>query len=197
MMASYKNFIINKDKKWKGENPNIFDRKVSYFKKDKSFKTFQEMKNDWRKYCSYFISYPDRFIDFIKPPDCKIELYFYQRIYLRILFRYKKVFITATRGTAKSFTQILALYLKCIMFPGVSLFIAAPGKEQAAKISQENIEKIWEYYPILKNEIKYKSFAKDYTKLVFHNDSKLDVVQVRDSARGGRKTLRHLLAIAS
>jgi hypothetical protein len=186
-MSSHKNFIQNADKKWSQENPNIFERKADKVNKEYVLRSFNDVKEDWRKYCEYFKSYPDKFIDLIKPTDCKIDLYFYQRIFLRILFRYKKVFITATRGTAKSFTEILALYLKCIMYPGTHLFIVAPGKEQAAKISQDNIDKIWEYYPILKNEIQYKSFSKDYTKLVFHNGSKFDVVQARDSARGGRR----------
>lgn len=149
-------------------------------------KSFEEMKIDWRQYCSYWRSYPDRFIDFIKPHDCKIDLFFYQRVMLRILFRYKNVYFTFTRGTAKSFTQILALYLKCIMFPGTSLFICAPGKEQAAKISKDNIEKIWTFFPILRNEISKEVFQSDYTKLYFHNGSELEVVQVKNSARGGR-----------
>lgn len=73
------------------------------------------------------------------------------------------------------------------MYPGVHLFIAAPTKLQAANISQENIEKIWEYFPLLKNEVKQFYFNKDSTKLVFQNGSKLDVVQVSQSARGGRR----------
>lgn len=150
-------------------------------------RSFEEMKVDWRKYCSLWKSYPDKFIDFIKPENCKIDLYFYQRVMLRILFRYKEVFFTFTRGTAKSFTQILALYLKCIMYPGTNLFICAPGKEQAAKISRENIEKIWEFYPLLFGEIKKPRFEKDYVILYFHNGSRLDVVQVENSSRGGRR----------
>jgi hypothetical protein len=123
----------------------------------------------------------------IRPANCKIDLYFYQRVMLRVLFRHRKVFFTFTRGTAKSFTQILALYLKCIFFPGTSLFICAPNKEQAAKISKSNIEKIWSYFPILRDEIAKHEFQKDYTRLIFHNGSILDVVQVAEAERGGRK----------
>ncbi len=181
-MASYNNYRRPERKATShiNESPN-------FLKSDFYRKSFEEIKNDWRKYCSYWKSYPDKFIDFISPPDCKIQLYFYQRIFLRIFFRYRKVFITATRGTAKSWTEILAIYLQCMFFPGISKFICAPGKEQAAKISQENLEKIWEYFPILQEEIKYKSFAKDYTKLIFKNGSRFDVVQVKDSQRGGRR----------
>lgn len=171
-MASYKNY--------KSE----FD---TYDIAPTNVRSFEETKEDWRKYCSFWRAYPDRFIDFIRPENCKIDLYFYQRVMLRILFRYKKVYFTFTRGTAKSFTQILALYLKCIMYPGTSLFICAPNKEQASKISSENIEKIWDFFPILQGEIKKAIFNNDYTKLIFHNGSKLDVVQVAQSARGGRR----------
>lgn len=162
-------------------------RKIDISEVDFKTKSIEDVKDDWKQYCEHFKWYPDHFIDFISPPNCKIQLYFYQRVYLRILFRYRKVFITATRGTAKSWTQILAMYLQCIFFPGISKFICAPGKEQAANIAKENIEKIWEFFPILKNELKIYTFSKDYTRLVFKNGSRFDVVQVKDSQRGSRR----------
>lgn len=160
---------------------------TDFSKKETSVSSFDSMKDDWKRFTSYYRQYPDRFIDLISPPDAKIKLFFYQRIMLRILFRYQQVYFTFTRGSAKSFTQILALYLKCVMFGSIHLFIAAPTKMQAANISQENIEKIWEYFPLLQNEVKKVYFNKDSTKLVFHNGAKLDVVQVAQSARGGRR----------
>ena len=156
-MATYNNFKRNNLQ----QNSNNIKDNPNFYKTDYQRRGFQEIKDEWRKYGSRWKSYPDEFIDFISPPDCKIKLYFYQRIFLRIFFRYRRVFVTATRGTAKSWTEILAIYLQCMFFPNVSKFICAPGKEQAAKISQENLEKIWEYFPILKGEIKYQSFAND------------------------------------
>lgn len=173
-MATYKNFRT------------IPEQSPDFTKSATSARSFNEMKGDWRKYCSYFRAYPDRFIDWIRPDNCKINLYFYQRLMLRVLFRYQKCFFTFTRGTAKSFTQILALYLKCIMFPGTKLFICAPNKEQAAKISQSNIENIWNFFPILQGEIKEKQFNNDFTKLTFWNNSTLEVIAVANSSRGGR-----------
>jgi hypothetical protein len=185
VMASYNNFRRTEKKFTVNEAPKDYNRDI--VKRTGGHRSFEEMKDDWRAYCSYWKSYPDKFIDFIKPHDCKIDLYFYQRIMLRVLFRYRKVYFTFTRGTAKSFTQILALYLKCIMNPSTHLFICAPTKEQAAKISQENIKKIWQYYPILRSEIKDHKFGLDITELEFHNGSRLDVVIVANSARGGRR----------
>lgn len=163
------------------------DDRLDASKKKTSVKSFTELKTEWRKFCEYYMQYPDRFIDLISPPNSKIKLFFYQRVMMRILFRSQKVYFTFTRGSAKSFTQILCLYLKCIFLPSVHLFIAAPTKQQAANISQENIEKIWEYFPLLHNEVKKVYFNKDSTKIVFHNNSKLDVVQVAQSSRGGRR----------
>lgn len=150
-------------------------------------KGFQKNKEKWRELCSYFRWYPDKFLDFISQPNSKISLYFYQRVYLRIMMRYRKVFITATRGTSKSYLQNLSFILRCIFYPRTKLFVTCVGKEQAAKISQDCIDDIFEHYPLLANEVKMFTKSKDYTKLVFYNGSRYDVVQMRDSTRGGRK----------
>jgi len=103
------------------------------------------------------------------------------------MMRYKKVFLTATRGTSKSFLENLAFVLRCIMYPNTHLFVTAPGKEQAAKISQDCLSDIFTYYPLLRNEVKKYIDNTDYTKLIFFNSSRYDVVQLRDSTRGGRR----------
>jgi hypothetical protein len=155
-------------------------------KKETSIKSFENMKSDWKSFCSYYREYPDHFIDLISPPNSKIQLYFYQRMMLRILFRYQNVYITMTRGTAKSYTQILALYLKCMMFPSIMLFLCAPTAKQAASITKRNIEAIWSHFPLLKDEVAKEEFQKDYTRLIFKNGSQLEVIQVAQSSRGTR-----------
>lgn len=180
---SHKNYR-REDKKFTATN-NIED--TDFSKKETSVSSFESMKPEWRKFASYYRMYPDRFIDLISPPDSKVKLFFYQRMMLRVSFRYQQVFFTMTRGSAKSFTQILALYLKCVMYGDLKLFIAAPTALQAAKISQDNVEDIWKFFPLLQNEVKLKYFNKDSTKIIFHNGSRLDVVQVAQSARGGRR----------
>lgn len=184
-MANHLNY--QRPEKKSTATKNLPDDRLDASKKKTSVKSFVEMKSEWKKFCEYFMQYPDRFIDLVSPPDSKIKLFFYQRVMMRVLFRSQKVYFTFTRGSAKSFTQILCLYLKCIMQPSLHLFIAAPTRMQAANISQENIEKIWEFFPILQGEVKKIYFNKDSTKIVFHNNSKLDVVQVAQSSRGGRR----------
>src|SRR5690554_537134 len=142
----------------------------------------------WRKYLSLFRSYPDLFIDFILPEDSKFNLFLYQRMMLRAMFRYRKVYMTYTRGTAKSFTEILGKYIECILYPNSKVMLTAPQKMMASSIAQANIESIWSFMPILKNEVKSYKFERDYTKLYFHNGSILDVVANSESSRGQRRT---------
>ncbi|TRZ52806.1 MAG: DNA-packaging protein [Dehalococcoidia bacterium] len=188
-MASYKNFSQENRRQKDSVTTKYSDKNAEARTTiaEQELFSFSKNKDKWRELCSYWRQYPDRFIDKIRDPKSKIKLYFYQRIYLRIIFRYRKVFLTATRGTSKSYLINLAFILLCIMFPGIKLFTCARIKEQAAKISQDCINDIFDHYPLLRNEVKQFIENKDYTKLVFHNGSKYDVVQMQDSTRGGRR----------
>lgn len=155
---------------------------------DERAKSFDSMYEDWKEYLSLFRSYPDLFVDFILPSDSKFELLLYQRVMLRVMFRYRKTFLTYTRGTSKSFTQVLGKYIECTLYPNSKIMITAPQKQMASQIAQQNIEAIWGFMPILKNELRDIRFEKDYTKLIFHNGSVLDVVANSESSRGLRRT---------
>lgn len=186
-MANWKNFSIKSrgqlDSDLNNNPQNQENRKTNQI----MLEGFDKVKHKWQVLCSYFRRYPDRFIDFIQPENARIKLHFYQRVYLRIIFRYRKVFITATRGTSKSFLLNLAFVLLCIMYPNTKLFTTAHGKEQAAKITQECLDDIFDFFPLLLLEVKTYTKSKDYTKLIFYNGSRYDIVQMRDSSRGGRR----------
>lgn len=170
-------------KKWKSwdELENVKGTNAS--------KNIHEMFPDFADMLAYFQVYPDRFIDYIQPEDSTFKLYPFQRIFLRVMARYKKVYITATRGTSKSFLNILSMYLKCIFFPNIKLSLVAPQKDQASQIAQQNIEAIWTFMPLLQKECKAKgvTFAKDYTRLKFLNNSVLDIVVASQGSRGLRR----------
>ena len=59
------------------------------------------------KWVNLFTAYPDYYLDIIKPADSEFRLFFYQRMTLRALMRFKDVFITAPRAFSKSFITIL------------------------------------------------------------------------------------------
>lgn len=143
---------------------------------------------------SIFSAYPDIYLDLIKPQDSSFTLFFYQRITLRALMRFKDVFGTAPRAFSKSFITILAMMLQCIFIPGTKRFICAPNKSQAAQIAKEKIVEIYDRWPMLRKEViggeisdTPGNFGKDYVTLKFRNGSQFDVVGALDSQRGGRR----------
>lgn len=79
------------------------------------------------------------------------------------------------------------MYLKCIFYPNIKLSLVAPQKDQASQIAQQNIEAIWNFIPMLKNEVKKYTFAKDFTRLTFWNNSVLDIVVASQGSRGLRR----------
>ena len=77
---------------------------------------------------SFFRQYPDLLIDFMKGPDCTFKFYFYQRIFLRIVMRHRMTYATFPRAYSKSFLSMMALMLRCILYPGAELFVTTGGK---------------------------------------------------------------------
>ena len=149
---------------------------------------------DLEKWVNFFTAYPDIYLDIIKPADSEFSLFFYQRMTLRALMRFKDVFITAPRAFSKSFVTILGFFLQCVFIPGRKVFICANTKQQAAQITKEKLYEIYDYWPLLKKEVLgYElkdypgNFGKDYVTLKFRNGSQLDVVLAGDAARGGRR----------
>lgn len=148
----------------------------------------------FQKYANSFSAYPDVFLDLIKPQDSNFDLFFYQRIVLRAIMRFKDIFVTAPRAFSKSFITILAMMLQCIFIPGTKRFICAPNKNQAAQIAKEKIVEIYDRWPLLRKEViggdisdTPGNFGKDYVTLKFRNGSQFDVVGALDSQRGGRR----------
>lgn len=145
----------------------------------------------FRQWVGFWREYPDIFVDMLTPPESNFRLFFYQRIFLRAAMRHRYCYATFTRAFSKSFLSILLLVIRCVLFPGAKLFIASAGKEQAANIAKEKIEEIIELLPPLSNEIDWRpgktQFAKDYVRIQFKNGSRLDIVAIRESTRGGRR----------
>ena len=143
---------------------------------------------------TYFTAYPDILLDLIQPEEKPTDLFFYQRIVLRAVMRYKLVYVTAPRSFSKSFLTILAEMLECVFMPGTKRFICAPNKNQSAQIAKEKILEIYERWPLLANEVVKSaasaqpgSFQKDSVTLNFKSKSIFDVVGALDSQRGGRR----------
>ena len=154
----------------------------------------RQHRDDIANTFQFFSAYPDLFIDLITPEDENFQLFFYQRIFLRAIMRFREVYLTAARAFSKSFLTILGLMLQCIFIPGRKVFICAPNKSQGAQIAREKITEIYRHWPLIKNEVFGSelsdtpgNFGKDYVQIKFRNGSQFDVVGALESTLGGRR----------
>ena len=141
---------------------------------------------------SFFRKYPDLLIDYMKGPESTFQFYFYQRVFLRIVMRHRYVYATFPRAYSKSFLSMMALMLRCMLYPGAQLFVTTGGKQQAASITVAKIEQICKLIPALSNQINWNrgvsKKSKDDVNYVFKNGSVINILAAKESSRGQRRT---------
>ena len=149
-----------------------------------------------RKYTAFWREYPDLFVDFMvrgfnEPKDGEFKFYFYQRVFLRSVMRYQYVYAVFPRAYSKSFLSVMALMVRCILYPGAHLFVTSGGKEQGASILHDKVQEICSLIPNFKREIDWgrgkTQEGKDRVKYVFKNGSELDNLAARETTRGQRR----------
>jgi hypothetical protein len=150
----------------------------------------------YQKLIDYWRKYPDKFIDYLCSlnPNNTFKLMFVQRLLLRILLRYKTVFAVFSRGFSKSFISVLALMIKCILYPGAKVTTVADGKSQSAMILGSKIIELCTLIPALKQEIEWDtrgklgttSQTKDTVSYLFKNGSQLSNCAISEHTRGAR-----------
>lgn len=150
-----------------------------------------------RKYVAFWREYPDLFVDFmvrgnrIEVKEGEFKFYFYQRVFLRSVMRFQYVYAVFPRAYSKSFLSVMALMIRCILYPGAHLFVTSGGKEQGASILHDKVQEICELIPSFNREIDWgrgKTLeGKDKVRYVFKNSSVLDNLAARESTRGQRR----------
>ena len=149
-----------------------------------------------RKYVAFWREYPDLFVDFMVKGDGEgkesdFKFYFYQRVFLRSVMRYQYVYAVFPRAYSKSFLSVMALMIRCILYPGVHLFVTSGGKEQGASILHDKVQEICQLIPSFNREIDWgrgkTQESKDKVRYVFKNTSVLDNLAARESTRGQRR----------
>lgn len=112
-------------------SPIFADKKFFTNKKAEINKTdIDKNMEDYKKLIAYWRFYPDKFVDYLCSlnPDNTFKFYFIQRVYLRLVMRYKTVYAVFSRGFSKSFLAVLSLILKAVLYPGSTLATVADGK---------------------------------------------------------------------
>ena len=142
----------------------------------------EKNKDKIEQLINLFSVYPDLYLDAITPEGSNFTLFFYQRIVLRAVMRFKNIFLTAPRAFSKSFLIILGMMLQDIFIPGHKNFICAPNKNQSAQIAKEKIQEIYDKFPLIRKEVIGGevsdcpgNFGKDYVTIKFRNGSQFDV----------------------
>ena len=153
----------------------------------------KEQISQIRDYVAFWREYPDIFVEFLcgSNPE-NFHLYLYQRIFLRAVMRHRYAYATFPRGYSKSFLSVLALMIRCVLYPGSHFFVTTGGKEQAAGITREKVEELCNWIPGLKNEIDWTRGAtkssKNEVTYKFKNGSVFDIMAAQQSSRGKRAT---------
>lgn len=150
-----------------------------------------------RKYTAFWREYPDLFVDFLvrgtrtEQKEGEFKFFFYQRVFLRCVMRYQYVYAVFPRAYSKSFLSVMALMVRCILYPGVHLFVTSGGKEQGASILHDKVNEICDLIPSFKREIDWgrgkSQESKDKVRYIFKNGSVLDNLAARESTRGQRR----------
>lgn len=146
---------------------------------------------------AYWREYPDMFVDFMagkwraEPVKETLNLFFYQRVFLRIAMRYKYVYAVYPRAYSKSFLSVLILMIRATLYAGAKLFVTSGGKEQASGILKEKIQEICDLVPGFRNEINWNRGktleGKDYCQYIFKNGSFIDNLAASEKTRGKRR----------
>lgn len=150
-----------------------------------------------RQYVAFWREYPDLFVDFMvrgqktEIQEREFKFYFYQRVFLRSVMRYQYVYAVFPRAYSKSFLSVMALMIRCILYPGVHLFVTSGGKEQGASILHDKVHEICSLIPSFKREIDWgrgkTQEGKDSVRYVFKNGSELDNLAAKETTRGQRR----------
>lgn len=131
-------------------------------KKGLSEERLRSQLDSLRELISFYREYPDYLVDFLAGPNSTFHLFFYQRVFLRIVMRHRYVYATFPRAYSKSFLSMMVLMIRCTLYPNSHLFVTTGGKEQAASITVAKVEEICTLIPAFRQEINMekRSFKK-------------------------------------
>lgn len=129
-----------------------YSRKLGRWLKAERTRTFDYDAVDRESACflvSFFRWYPDYLADLLRSPAARYRLELPQRIMMRVIARYRNVYITGPRGVTKTYVIILSKMIEGLLFPGELMRYVAPAQVQAAKLAAQAYRQIEKDYPLL------------------------------------------------
>jgi hypothetical protein len=113
----------------------------------------------------------------------------FQQILIWLCFRFTYVMIIASRGMGKSLIVAVVCCLKCILYPGIKICIAAGKRGQSINVLKKIEEDLKPKSPNLGSEILKINTVPSDGYVTFRNGSTIKVVTASDSARSARANI--------
>jgi hypothetical protein len=177
-MGTYSNFKKSESK------TNIFEQHKSNNKKQSDMM----MKKDkfrigFMKWIGYWRANPHRFVsEYLKIAPFSL----FQKILLYLMFENDYFLWWASRGLGKSHLTALYCVVRCILFPGTKVCIAAQTRGQSLNIISEKIQGFYDSCPNVAREISELKAGSNNPIVKFHNGSWIKIVTANDHARSAR-----------
>ena len=110
----------------------------------------------------------------------------FQQVLINACFNYTYVMIIASRGMGKSLIAALVCVLKCILYPGIKICIAAGIRGQSTNVLKKIVEDFMGSSDNLKKEVAGYRVNQIQAEVTFKNGSNIKVITASDSSRSNR-----------
>ena len=110
----------------------------------------------------------------------------FQHILLWIILKTTYSMIIASRGMGKTMIVAAAICVKCILYPGTKVVIAAGNRGQGINLINKIIDDFMPNSPNLQSEIKDYKNSQSQAEIVFENGSFVKVVTAGDTSKSNR-----------
>jgi len=117
----------------------------------------------------------------------KVELYWYQIIWIYYMSICEKFITISSRTTAKSWLIGLLALARGVLYPNSEIVVVAATQKQT-KIILDKIDGLKNEYPNIAREISKIVLSQNDCKCTLHNGSTVKIVGCNDGGRGSRST---------
>jgi len=177
-MGSYKNYE-NNFSKYAGSS--------NQFKAPKSMIKEKEHSEKWKENIIDWVTFYRRNIHRFIQHYFKVELYWYQVIWIYFMSICENFVTIASRASAKSWLIALLAYARGTLYPNSEIVIVANSMKQAAIIFGK-MARLKDDHPNIAREIMKFSDTQNNCICVLHNGTTIKVVACQESGRGERST---------
>lgn len=129
---------------------------------------------------AYFRSNPHRFAK----EYLGIELKLFQKILIWAMNVNDAFYFVAARSIGKTFLVALYAVIRCILWPGTKIIIAAPSFKQSKEVVEKITNEFMHSSPLLRYELISTSTSRDNCGATFKNGSFIRTVIAGEHGRG-------------